>query len=62
LAFRERDQRVVDAPVDVEAVARETRALAIGAFARDADLVDPFLSRCRFDQGDLRGQCATIVF
>src|SRR5213594_2308303 len=39
LARRERDQRVVDAPVDLEALASTTRALAIRAFARDADLV-----------------------
>src|SRR5437867_5918904 len=62
LTFRERDQGVVDAPVDLEALAPATRALAIRALAGDADLVDAFLPRRRLDHGDLCGQRATIVF
>src|SRR5438093_5350814 len=62
LTLRERDQRVVDAPVDLEAFARATRALAIRALAGNADLVDAFLPRRRLDHGDLCGQRATIVF
>jgi len=42
-ALRGLDQRVVDAPVDLEALAREARAVAIRALAGNADLVDAFL-------------------
>src|SRR6266446_3515848 len=52
----------MDSLVDLDALARETRALAIGAFAGNADLVDAFLARRRLDRGDLRGQRAPIVF
>jgi hypothetical protein len=45
VALRERDQRVVDAPVDLEALARESCPLAIRALAGNADLVDAFLPR-----------------
>src|SRR5437867_4645112 len=62
LTLRERGQRVVDAPVDLEAFARATRALAIRALAGNADLVDAFLPRRRLDHGDLCGQRAPIVF
>src|SRR4029453_6000049 len=41
-ALREPDQRVLDAPVDLDALARQTRAVAIGALAGNADLVDAF--------------------
>src|SRR5437762_3267835 len=60
-ALRQLNQRLVDAPVDLDALARETRALAIGALARYADLVDAFLSRRRLDCGNLRGQRTPIV-
>ena len=62
LALRERDQRIMDAPVDLDALAREARALAIRALAGNADLVDALLPRRRLDGGDLRGQRAAIVF
>jgi len=35
----------VDAPVDLEALAREARAVAIRALAGNADLVDAFLAQ-----------------
>src|SRR6185503_10181320 len=43
-------------------LAREARALAIRALAGNADLVDAWLPWRRLDDGDLRGQRATIVF
>src|SRR5439155_3228142 len=61
LARRERDQRVVNAPVDHDPLARESRALAIRALAGDADHGDAFLPRDRLDRGDLRCQRAPIV-
>src|SRR6185503_11055342 len=54
-------ERVVDAPVDLQALAHAAGALAIGALAGDADLVDAVLPRRRLDQGDLGGQRAAIV-
>ena len=57
LALRERYQRVMDAPVDLEALAGAVRALTIRAFAGNADLVDAFLpQRRRLDHRDLRGE------
>jgi len=44
-------------PVDLEALAREARALT-----GNADLVDAVLPRRRLDRGDLRGQRARIVW
>src|SRR5262249_21644567 len=52
---------VLDTPVDLEAVAREAGALAIGPLARNADLGDALLSWRRLDQGDLRGERATVL-
>jgi len=60
--LRERAQGVVDAPVDLDALAGAARAVAIGAFAGNADLVDALLERRRLDRGDLGGQRAPIVF
>src|SRR5207302_4869367 len=61
-ALREPDQRVLDAPVDLDALAGEALALPIRALAGDADLVDTLLPRRRLDRGDLRGQGAPVVF
>src|SRR6267143_7201688 len=61
-ALREPDQRVLDAPVDLDALASEALALPIRALAGDADLVDTLLPRRRLDRGDLRGQGALVVF
>src|SRR5882724_4953746 len=52
----------MDAPVDLEALTREARAVAIRALAGNADLVDAVLPRRRLDHADLRGQRAPIVF
>jgi hypothetical protein len=49
-ALRKLGRRVVDAPVDLDALARQARALAICALAGNADLVNAVLSRCRLDQ------------
>jgi len=49
LALRECDQRVMDAPVDLDARAHQVRAAAIRALAGNADLVDAFLPRRRLD-------------
>src|SRR5262249_47597740 len=61
LALGQRGQRVANAPVDLDALAREARALAVGALARDADLGDIVLPRRRLDRGDLRRQRAPVV-
>jgi len=50
--LRERAQGVVDAPVDLDALAGAARAVAIGAFAGNADLVDALLERRRLDRGE----------
>src|SRR5258705_2964702 len=62
LAVGERDQRVVNPPVDLDPLPRETRALAIRPLAGDADLGDALLLRSRLDRGDLGRQRAPIVF
>src|SRR4029453_4425803 len=62
LAVRERDQRVVDPPVDLDALVRKPRPLAIRALAGDTDLVHAVLPRRRLDRGDLLGQPAPVVF
>src|ERR1700730_12843529 len=61
-ALREPGQRVLDAPVDLDALAGEALALPIRALTGDADLVDPLPPRRRLDRGDLRGQRAPVVF
>src|SRR5437868_4040908 len=61
LTLGERDQQIVDAPVDLEAFAHAARPLAIGALTGNADLVDALLPWRRFDQGDLGGERATVV-
>src|SRR5207237_10082319 len=61
-ALRELEQRVVDAPVDLDALSREACAVAIRALAGNTDLVDALLPRRRLDRGDLRGQRAAVVF
>src|SRR5437870_880278 len=61
-ALREPDQRGLDAPVDLDALACEALALTIRALAGDADLVDTLLPRGRVDRGDLLGQRAPVVF
>src|SRR5207248_10472532 len=61
-ALRELDERVVDTTVDLDALARQARALAIRALAGNADLVDAVLPRRRLDRGDLRRQRAPVVF
>src|SRR5437899_380121 len=59
--LREREQRVVDAPIDLQALALASRALAVRALAGNADLVDAILPRRRLDGRDLGGQRAAIV-
>src|SRR5262250_449371 len=60
-ALRQGCQRVVNALVDLDALAGETRALAISALAGNADLGHTLLEgRCP-DRRDLRGQRAPIV-
>src|SRR6266850_434239 len=61
LAVRERDQRVVNTPVDLDPFVREARALAIRALAGDADLGDACLPWSRLDRDDLGRQRAAIV-
>src|SRR5882762_1444981 len=61
LALGERAERIVDPPVDLDALAREARALTIGALAGNADLEDAVLPRGCLDRGDLRRQRATIL-
>src|SRR5207245_10435139 len=61
-ALRQSGERVVDAPVDLDALVGEARALAMRPLARNADLVDACLPRRRLDRGDLRGQRAPVLF
>ena len=52
----------MDAPVDLDALAPEPRALAIRALAGDTDLLHALLERRGLEPRDLGGQRAPIVF
>src|SRR5262249_39718804 len=49
LARRQRRQRVANPAIDLDALAREARALAVGALTRNADLGDIVLPRRGLD-------------